>query len=92
MEMEPTHNTQRKNIQSFDCLSDILYGQLVSHSVADIVTDMYNAIPNETASAYGESRKVSKVVEGIDTKEEYIDGIGFLNGKGNPMKQFTKAE
>ena len=24
-------------------------------------------------------------------KAEYIDGIGFLNGKGNPMKEFPKA-
>ena len=30
-------------------------------------------------------------MEGAATNAEYLDGIGFLNGKGNPMKAFTKA-
>ena len=52
---------------------------------------MSNTIPTETAAAYKEFRKVSKVVEGATTKGGYIYGIGFLNGKGDHMKAFPKA-
>ena len=62
MEMVPTHDTQRKTIQSFDRLSDILCGQLGSHLVSNLVTGMSNAIPTETEAAYEEARIVSKVV------------------------------
>ena len=91
LEMAPTHENQWNNIQFFNCLSAILCGQLWSHSVADLVTAMYNTIPTETAVAHEEERKVSKVVEGAATKSEYLDGIGFLNGKGDHMTEFTKA-
>ena len=30
-------------------------------------------------------------MEGAATKSEYLDGIGYLNGKGTPMTVFTKA-
>ena len=53
--------------------------------MADLVTSVSNAIPTETAAAYEESGTVSKVVEGAATKAEYLDDIGFLNGKGNAM-------
>ena len=79
MDMDSTHKTQLNNIQSFDLLPDILRGHLGSYPVADLVTDMSNAIPTETVAAYEEARTVSKVVEGAATKAEYIDGIGFLN-------------
>ena len=79
MDMDSTHKTHLNNIQSFDLLPNILRGQLGSHPVADIVTDLSNSIPTETAAAYEEARTVSKVVEGAATKAEYIDGIGFLN-------------
>ena len=59
--------------------------------MADLVTAISNAIPTETVAAYKEARTVSKVVEGAATKSEYLDGIGFLNGKGNPMTAFPKA-
>ena len=52
---------------------------------------MSNAIHTETAAAYEESRTISKVVEGNAAKAEYLDGIGFINRKGNPMKAFLKA-
>ena len=92
VEMVPTHKTQWKKIQSFDHLSDILRGQLGLHSVANLVTAMSNTIINETAAAHNKARTVSKVVEGAATKAEYLDGILFPNGKGNPMTEFTKAE
>ena len=91
IEIAPTHETQWKKIQSFDRLSDILRDQLGSHSVADLVTAMSNTIPTETAAAYEEARTVSKVVEGATTKAEYLDGIGCLNGRVNPMTAFPKA-
>ena len=34
---------------------------------------------------------VSKDVEVVATKAEYLDVIGFLNGKRNHMMEFTKA-
>ena len=43
------------------------------------------------AAAYEEARTVSKIVEGAVTKAEYLDGIGFMNGKINPMTAFTKV-
>ena len=43
------------------------------------------------AAAYEEARTVSKIVEGAVTKAEYLDGIGFMNGKGNPMTEFPDA-
>ena len=91
MEMSPTHETQWKKIQSFDRLSDIPRGQRGLHSVADIVTAIYNAITTETAASYKEARKFSKFVEGAATKTEYFDGIGFMNGKRNTMTAFPKA-
>ena len=90
-EIAPKQKTQWKNIQYFNRLSDMLRGQLGSNSVADIVTGMSNPIPTETPAAYEEARKVSNVVEGTAAKAEYLDGIGFLNGKENPMTEFTKA-
>ena len=30
-------------------------------------------------------------MEGAATKAEYLDGIGYLNGKGNPTTAFPKA-
>ena len=59
--------------------------------MADLVTVVSNTIPTETAAAYKEARMVSKVVEGSATKLKYIDGIGFLKGKGNTMTAFPKA-
>ena len=91
MDMAPTHNTQWKNIQSFDRLSDILRGQLGSHSVADLATAMSTTIPNEITAAYEEAKKVYKVAEGKVTKADYLDVIGFIYGKWNPMTEFTKA-
>ena len=58
VEMAPTHETKWKKIHSFDCLYDILRGQLGSHSVVNLLTDMSNTIPTETAAAYKESRTV----------------------------------
>ena len=78
-------------IQSFNRLYDILRGQLGLYSVDDLVTAMSNSIPTEMVAAYEEARKVSKVVEGTSTKAEYLDDIGFMDGKGNLMKAFTKA-
>ena len=52
---------------------------------------MSNAIPNETAAAYEEVKKVSKVVEGATMKAGYLDIIGLLNRKGNHMTAFTKV-
>ena len=91
MEMAHINETQRKKIHYFDCLYYILCGQLGSHSVANIVTAMSNAIPTETSESCKEARTVSKVVEGTATKAEYLDGIRFMNGKGNPMTAFPKA-
>ena len=90
-EMAPTHETQWKKIQYFNCLSNILRGQLGSNSVANIVTAMSNVIPTETAAEYKEARMVSNVVEGATTKSGYLNGIGFLNGKGDPMTAFPKG-
>ena len=59
--------------------------------MANLVTAMSNAICTETSAAYEEARTVSKVVEGAATKADYLDGIGFINGKGNPMTSFPKA-
>ena len=58
VEMAPTHETKWKKIHSFDCLYDILRGQLGSHSVVNLLTHMSNTIPTETAAAYKESRTV----------------------------------
>ena len=91
VEMVPTHKTQWKKIQSFDHLSDILRGQLGLHSVANLVTAMSNTILNETAAAHNKARTVSKVVEGSTTKAGYLDGIVFLNVKGNPITAFPKS-
>ena len=91
MVMVPTHETRWKNIHSLNRLSDILHVQLGLHPVDNIVTDMSNAVPTETAAAYEEARTVSKVAEGAATKAEYLDGIGFMNGKINPMTAFTKV-
>ena len=55
------------------------------------MTAMSNTIPTETAAAYEEARKVPKFVEGDATKAEYLDGIGFMNRKGNPMTEFPKV-
>ena len=85
MEIAYRHKTQWKKIHSFDRHYDILRGQLGLNSVADLVTTTSYAIPTETASEYEEARKVSTVVEAAITKAEYLDDIGFLNGKGNPM-------
>ena len=91
VEMAPTQKTQWKKIQSFDRLSNILCGQLGLHSVANILTPMSNSIPTETTAAYEEARTVSKVVEGSTTKAGYLDGIVFLNVKGNPITAFPKS-
>ena len=78
-EMVTTHNNQLKKIQSFDLLSNILCGQLVLYSVANIVTSMSIAIHIETSAACKEARIISKVVEGAAMKAEFLDGIVFLN-------------
>ena len=91
MEMTHTHETQWKNIQSFNRLYDILRGQLGLYSVDDLVTAMSNSIPTEMVAAYEEARKVFEFVEGDATKADYLDGIGFLNRKGNPMTEFPKV-
>ena len=59
--------------------------------MADLVTAVSNTIPNKTSASYEESRKVSIFVEGSSKKAEYIDGIGFFNGKGYHIKAFPKA-
>ena len=89
--MSPTHENQWNNIQCLNRIYDILCGQLGSQSVADLVTAMSNDIFTETIAEYEEARKASKVVEGTSTKAEYLDDIGFMDGKGNLMKAFTKA-
>ena len=91
MEMTHTHETQWKNIQSFNRLYDILHGQLLLYSVDDLVTAMSNSIPTEMVAAYEEARKVFEFVEGDATKADYLDSIGFLNRKGNPMTEFPKV-
>ena len=55
------------------------------------MTALSNAIPTETAAAYEGARTVSKVVEGAVTKADYLDGIVFLDVKGNPMTAFSKV-
>ena len=92
VEMATTLDTRWKTIQSFDRLSNIFHFQLGSHSVADLVTAMSNAIYTEMAAAYEEARAVSKVVQGAATKAENLDGIGYLNGKFNSMTEFPKVE
>ena len=52
---------------------------------------MSNNIPTETSVAYKEAKTFSKVVEGAARKEGYLDGIGFMNGKGNTITEFPKA-
>ena len=91
MDIAPTHDNHWENTQYFDRLSEILCNKRGSYPVADLVNDMSNVIPTETEAAHEEARKVSKVVEGAATKAEYLDGIVFLNEKGNPMTEFPKS-
>ena len=89
--MSPTHENQWNNIQCLNRIYDILCGQLGSQSVADLVTAMSNDIFTETIAEYEEARKASKVLEGTATNAEYLDGIGFLNEKGESYEGISKS-
>ena len=75
---------------SLDCLGNILNGHIYSHVVADIVTEMANTVPSETATAYDYAWMFKGECNMLLTTSTTSKYWYFFISKGQVIKSFNR--